>query len=107
MLFNGLKISITPHKLNILSNKRNGRFIMHDNICLYSGSNTLPKRKVSEESGVDAVKGRSLPGEKLPRPGSWNSHIRNAKPVLPNKYSATPPAERSKYVKPLEYHTNK
>lgn len=36
-----------------------------------------------------------LPGETQPRSGSWNSHIQNAKVVLPNKYSAAPPAERS------------
>lgn len=38
--------------------------------------------------------GRSLPNEKTPRSGSWNSHMRISSPVLPGKYCIPP--ERSK-----------
>ena len=31
---------------------------------------------------------RSLPGERYPRPGSWNSHMKvTSSPILPSKYS--------------------
>ncbi|XP_064394638.1 leucine-rich repeat and calponin homology domain-containing protein 2-like isoform X2 [Halichondria panicea] len=66
-----------------------------EEVLVAGGSNTLPKRK-NEAPLEDGVKGRMLPGETQPRSGSWNSHTRNAKAVLPNKYSATPPAERAR-----------
>ena len=62
---------------------------------------TLPKRQGSKgDEGVGGsmkpkVVGRSLPNERYPRSGSWNSHMRRSNPVLPSKYS-TPPPERSK-----------
>ena len=68
--------------------------------------NTLPKRKSEEKLGGadDGGKvvggGRSLPNEKQPRSGSWNAQMRKANAVLPSKYSATPPAERSRRVAP-------
>ena len=37
---------------------------------------------------------RSLPGEKVPRPGSWNSHTKvSSSPILPSKY-ALPASEK-------------
>ncbi len=69
---------------------------IHSPTYRVGGSNTLPKRKSENALGETSVKGRMLPGETQPRSGSWNSHTRNAKAVLPNKYSATPPAERAK-----------
>ena len=62
---------------------------------------TLPKRHGSKgDEGVGGstrpkMVGRSLPNERYPRSGSWNSHMRRSNPVLPSKYS-TPPPERSK-----------
>lgn len=37
---------------------------------------------------------RSLPGERNPRPGSWNSHVKvTSSPILPSKY-AMPAGEK-------------
>ena len=71
--------------------------------CRSSQFNTLPKRKSTENmfaigtgagsTGDGVMTGRSLPGEKQPRSGSWNTHKRIASPVLPNKY-LTPDKQR-------------